>query len=62
MAPRLLRYAVQRTEERFGRQFGGFDSRQETHYEGETTIHTAPKRKSGPSKNVGEYIDFEEIE
>ncbi len=62
LAPRLLNYAVKKTTERFGGQFGG-------HQEGPADMgkqrktnnkRTAPK--SNPSKKVGEYIDFEEIE
>jgi len=63
LAPKLLNYAVQKTEERFGEQFGQFhrsgDSRKE---EGQTTVHKTRNPKSNPSKKVGEYIDFEEIE
>ena len=63
LAPKLLNYAVKKTSERFGQQFGNpqdFDGRQ--HHEGETTISKKPPRKSNPSKKVGEYIDFEEID
>lgn len=63
LAPKLLNYAVQKTEERFGQQFGQFQqSHQHPKREGETTVHKAPNPKSNPSKKVGEYIDFEEIE
>ena len=63
LAPKLLNYAVQKTEERFGQQFGGFDNAENSsETEGETTIFTKPARGSKPSKKVGEYIDFEEID
>ncbi|MEO0570550.1 MAG: DUF4834 family protein [Bacteroidota bacterium] len=63
LAPKLLSYAVQKTEERFGQQFGEFyDGRHPGKREGETTVHKTSNPKSNPSKKVGEYIDFEEIE
>ncbi|MEZ4811074.1 MAG: DUF4834 family protein [Allomuricauda sp.] len=63
LAPRLLNYAVKKTQERFGQQFGGYqDFRDTRDNEGETTIFKKPFRKSNPSKKVGEYIDFEEID
>ena len=63
LAPKLLNYAVKKTNERFGQQFGNpqdFDNSQTK--EGETIISKKPPRKSNPSKKVGEYIDFEEID
>ena len=63
LTPKLLSYAVKKTQERFGQQFGGYqDFRDEHRDEGETTIFEKPFRKSNPSKKVGEYIDFEEID
>ncbi|WP_298511510.1 DUF4834 family protein [uncultured Kordia sp.] len=62
-APVMIRYVAKKAEKRFSEQF-----RQETQFqqqrrdkEGETTIDTMPNdRKS--SKDVGEYIDFEEVD
>ncbi|MBO0323361.1 DUF4834 family protein [Muricauda sp. CAU 1633] len=63
LAPRLLNYAVKKTEERFGQQFGNYqDFGHTAANEGDTTIHKKPTQKSNPSKKVGEYIDFEEID
>lgn len=62
LAPKLLRYAFQKTEERFAQQFGGSEQGRASQYEGETTIHKSPNPRANPSKKVGEYIDFEEIE
>jgi hypothetical protein len=54
---------MRKTEERFGQQFGNYqDFGQETREEGNTSIYKKPTRKSNPSKKVGEYIDFEEID
>jgi len=63
LAPKLLNYAVKKTSERFGQQFGNpqdFDNAQTK--EGETVVSKKPPRRSNPSKKVGEYIDFEEID
>ena len=82
LAPKLLSYAVKKTNERFNEQFGNrqdFDTAQPKEgetiiskkpgdfghtktREGETTISKKPQRRSNPSKKVGEYIDFEEID
>ena len=63
LAPRLLNYAFQKTEERFGQQFGPFNkTSHSSEREGETTVHKSNNPKSNPTKKVGEYIDFEEIE
>ncbi|MFD2098737.1 DUF4834 family protein [Flagellimonas iocasae] len=63
LAPRLLSYAMKKTEERFGQQFANYqDFGQRENEEGDTTIYKKPTRKSKPSKKVGEYIDFEEID
>ena len=63
LAPRLLNYAVKKTQERFGQQFGQYENTQnQKDTEGETTIFKRPSQRSQSSKKVGEYIDFEEID
>ncbi|MEE1963313.1 protein of unknown function [Flagellimonas taeanensis] len=63
LAPRLLNYAIKKTSERFGQQFGGHqDFGGGRTQQGDTTTVKKPFRKSNPSKKVGEYIDFEEID
>lgn len=63
LMPRILNYAVKKTQERFGEQFGNYqDFSKRPTEEGETTLSKKPVRKSNPSKKVGEYIDFEEID
>jgi hypothetical protein len=61
-APFMIRYVAKKAEKRFSDQY-----KQQAQYreqqrarEGETTIDTMPNRK--PSKDVGEYIDFEEVD
>lgn len=62
--PFLLRFVAKKAEQRFGDQFGQFQQkgRQEAKKtEGEVTIDKIPKTKSS-NKNVGDYVDFEEID
>ena len=61
-APVMIRYVAKKAEKRFSDQY-----KQQAQYqqqqrakEGETTIDKMPNRK--PSKDVGEYIDFEEVD
>ena len=54
---------MKKTQERFGGQFTQYNTREEKQSkEGETSVFKQPFRKSNPSKKVGEYIDFEEID
>ena len=63
LMPRILNYAVKKTQERFSAQFGNAQDFSKRHSkEGETTVSKKPMRTSNPSKKVGEYIDFEEID
>lgn len=61
--PNIIRYASKKVEDKFGQQFGGFQQgTTEPQEEGKTTVYKKPNPKSNPSKKVGEYIEFEEIE
>lgn len=62
LAPKIFSYAVKKTEARFGQQFGTYQNSHNNTKEGETTVDKKNVPKSNPSKKVGEYIDFEEIE
>ncbi|NAY91073.1 DUF4834 family protein [Muricauda sp. JGD-17] len=63
LAPKLFKYAMKKTQERFGQQFGGYeDYESKDSGEGNTTVYTKPSGRSKPTKKVGEYIDFEEID
>lgn len=62
LAPKLLNYAVKKTEERFGQQFGNFDTHTKSQQKAQAPGHKKSRPKSNPSKKVGEYIDFEEVE
>lgn len=63
LAPKLFGYAVKKTQERFGQQFETKDTYHNSKdTEGETSIFKRPQQRSKPTKKVGEYIDFEEID
>jgi hypothetical protein len=60
-APIIFKYVTKKAEKRFGQQFGGFQKNEPPEKEGETTIDKMPKKKSS-NKDVGEYVDYEEID
>ena len=62
-APLLLKFITKKAEQRFGEQFGGFrnPNPKQTKNEGEITIDKMPNNKTS-NKNVGEYVDYEEVE
>ncbi len=63
-APKLFVYAARKTEERFREQFEEFQSngREEDKSVGEVSIDKKPPKTNRSSSEVGEYIDFEELE
>ena len=62
-APFLLRFVAKKAEQRFGGNFRTQDYRSQQYAkEGETTIDKVPNQKKQSANEVGEYIDFEEIE
>ena len=63
-APRMFRYAAKKTEEHFKEKFEGFAEQNNSNEEqiGDVIIENKSTKKKNTSKNVGEYIDFEEIE
>ena len=62
-APFLLKFVAKKAEQRFGGQFGQFQKQQtqNTQKEGEISIDKKPKTKTS-NKDVGEYVDYEEID
>jgi len=60
-APVIFKYVTKKAEKKFGQQFGGFKDTKPPKKEGETSIDKMPKTKSS-NKDVGEYVDFEEID
>jgi hypothetical protein len=62
-APYMMRYMSKKMNERFGGQFQQKQNQSEPkHKEGETVIDKIPKQDTSSNKNVGEYIDYEEID
>lgn len=59
LIPKLLAYAAKKVQERFEQPVHKEPAPYET---GKTTIVKKPASKAKPSKKVGEYIDFEEID
>lgn len=58
-APYLMRFVVKKAEQKFGQQQNRQKSQQK---EGETTINKAPEQTKTSNKNVGEYVDYEDID
>jgi hypothetical protein len=62
-APYMVRYMSKKMNERFGGQFQQQQNQSEPkHKEGETVIDKIPKQDTSSNKDVGEYIDYEEID
>ena len=62
-APYMIRYMSKKMNEHFGGQFQQQQNQSEPkHKEGETVIDKIPKQDTSSNKNVGEYIDYEEID
>ena len=61
-APYMLRYMSKKMNERFGGQFQQQNQSETKHKEGETIIDKMPRQDTSSNKNVGEYIDYEEID
>ena len=63
-APYLVRYMSKKMQDRFGEQFKQHqqNTQQPRQKEGETVIDKVPPTDKTSNKNVGEYIDYEEID
>lgn len=63
-APKFFAYAARKTERHFKEQFENFQtsSRDDERPEGDISIDKKPTRNKSTSKDIGEYIDFEELE
>ncbi|GAA4808101.1 DUF4834 family protein [Litoribaculum gwangyangense] len=63
-APFLIKFVAKKAEQRFGEQFGQFqkhNQQSKPKKEGEVTIDKIPNTKTS-NKDVGDYIDYEEID
>lgn len=65
-APYLVKYVAKKAEQKFGQQFGQFQQQQQQQNtrkkEGEISIDKMPNQGKSSNKNVGEYVDFEEVD
>ena len=62
-APVLMRYVAKKAEKRFGQQFNQYQQpKQTTKKEGEVSIDKIPNQQKTSNKDVGEYVDYEEID
>jgi len=63
LSPFLMRYVTKKAEQRFGQQFGKRQSpKEEIRKEGEISIDKMPNSAKKSNKDVGEYVDYEEID
>ncbi len=62
-APLLMRYVAKKAEQKFGQNFGQNQKPpQAAKKEGEISIDKAPNANKSSNKDVGEYVDYEEID
>ncbi|TPN88654.1 DUF4834 family protein [Aquimarina algicola] len=59
--PLLLKYVTKKASQKFEQQFSQYQQPHQRSNEGEITIERPTSKKSS-NKDVGEYIDFEEID
>lgn len=60
-APFFIKFVAKKAEQRFSGEFGERVHQRRSKKEGEVIIDKIPRTKSS-NKNVGDYVDFEEIE
>lgn len=60
-APYLMKKAVEKMQEKAEQQFGN-QQKESSVKEGETVIDKRPTSNKESNKDVGEYIEFEEID
>ena len=64
LAPKIFSYAAKKTEAHFQEKFGNFMNQDQNTEQrvGDVIIDKNPDKKGSSSQNVGEYIDFEELD
>ncbi|MFD2518825.1 DUF4834 domain-containing protein [Salinimicrobium flavum] len=60
--PLILKYFLRKVGQKFEQKFNQFDSTAGKPKEGEVTIEKKPKNPRNSKKDVGDYIDYEEID
>ena len=62
-APYFMSYVAKKAEQKFGQQFNQYQKPEQTKQkEGEISIDKTPKQNKTSNKDVGEYVDYEEID
>jgi len=62
-APILMRFVAKKAGQRFGQQFNQNQNPNEPiQKEGEISIDSTPQQQKASNKDVGEYVDYEEID
>ena len=64
-APLLAKFVVKKAEQRFGDQFGQFQKQRQQQpikKEGEISIDKMPPKSKATNNDVGDYVDYEEID
>tara|TARA_R110002096_G_scaffold145914_5_gene304098 strand:- start:5368 stop:5625 length:258 start_codon:yes stop_codon:yes gene_type:complete len=61
-APFLVKYAAKKAGERFGGQFQGQSKQEQVKKEGEISIDKMPPKSKSSNNDVGDYVDYEEID
>lgn len=62
LGPLLLKYFLRKVGKKFEQQFNQSDPMQQKKNEGEVSIEKKPKNSRKSNNDVGEYIDYEEID
>ena len=60
-APFLMKKVADKMQQKAEERFGGFEKKPEVK-EGETIIDKKPQSSQRSNEDVGDYVDFEEIE
>ncbi|MGB7843044.1 MAG: DUF4834 domain-containing protein [Salinimicrobium sp.] len=60
--PIVLKWFLRRMGKKFGQTFSNFDPNPKREKEGEITIEKKPKNPRKSNNDVGEYVDYEEID
>ena len=60
--PMILKWLLRRVGKKFGQNFSNFNPNAQREKEGEITIDKKPKNTRKSNNDVGEYVDYEEID
>lgn len=63
LAPILMRFVAKKAGQRFGQQFNQNQNPKEPiQKEGDISIDSTPQQQKASNKDVGDYVDYEEID